>query len=181
MKRPIFLLAFIAAALLLLTGCGGVRQLTRLEVDRVERFRIESLGVGTLEGTATVSLYNGNKKNVTFGSGRFELLLDGRTMGVLTLREPVVVAPGAGRAEVPIRIRFSQETLRRVAELFGRRDDTRKPSVWRLDGRIGLDRDEDGSAAGRRSTVRFRRRIDRETITRFGESLAGGSVGLLIR
>lgn len=171
MKRPIFLLAFITASLLLLTGCSGVRQLTRLEFDRVETFRIESLGIGTVEGTATVALYNGNKKNVTFDRGRFELQRNGRTVGVMTLRSPVIVVPGDGSVQIPVRIRFSQETLQTATELLGLRRDTQQRDalqpVWRINGEIGIERTD-----GRQSSVvRFQRRIDKKISNRLGNLL----------
>lgn len=149
------ILILAAAPLLLLNACGP-KELRRLSFDKVESFRAERTGLGAVEGTATVSLYNGNKKNVTFDNGRIDVLLNGRTLGVVTLLEPVEVKPGFGKTEVPVRIRFAQDGLKSIAGLLfpkrGRR--ARNPEV-RIAGSLGVA----ASGDGRIKNVRFDRKV----------------------
>ena len=177
MKRLI--LFSLCAAGLLLSGCGGVRTLTRMNVDRLEQFRVRSMGLGSVEGTARTAFYNGNKKSVTFGLGRFELQRDGRTVAVATLLAPVTVTPGHDRVELPVRIRFSQEALRSMLDLMrkARRDKApEQPAVWRLAGEIGIDPAE-GERPGRgRQRIRFRLRVDDRMLQRLEESLLNAAV-----
>ncbi len=149
--------------LLLLCSCGP-RELGRLGFDRVDSFRAEELRFGSAEGVATLSLYNGNKKSVTFGSGRIEVRLNGRAVGIVTLLRPVAVPPGYCRTEVPVRIRFPQDGLKSVAELVlpegGSR--ARKPDL-RIAGSLGFDR------GNRIQTVRFDRKVSGKTLKHIGE------------
>lgn len=174
MKRRIFLFGTLAAALLL-SGCGGARVLMRTGVDRMESFRVERFGIGLFEGRVGLAMYNGNRTAITFGSGRIELRSGGRTVGIATLREAVVVEPGSGRVEVPVRIRFPQGGIEELLGLtwssLGGATSAKRPEV-RIVGRIGIDR-----AGRKRAVVEFRRRIDEQTFDRFVGSL-GGLIGL---
>lgn len=171
--RTIALLA--ALPLLLLSGCGP-RELARFGLEGVESFRAEAPAFGSVEGTATVALYNGNKKNVTFGSGRIEILLNGKTIGRVTLVRPVTVAPGYGYAEVPVRVRFPQNGLKSVLELIltGHSGRTGKSGV-RIAGTLGIDRE------GRRVTVRFDRKVGPEMVTLFGKAFIAPGAFQLFR
>lgn len=154
------ILILAAAPLLWLNGCGP-KELARMGFGKVESFRTEHAGLGSAEGIATVSLYNGNKKNVTFDNGRIDVLLNGRTLGVVTLLEPVEVKPGFGRTEMPVRIRFAQDGLMSIAGLLfpkqGRR--ARKPEV-RIAGSLGVA----ASGDGRIKNVRFDRKVTEKMI-----------------
>lgn len=153
------------APLLLLCSCGP-RELGRLGFDRVDSFRAEELRFGSAEGVATLSLYNGNKKSVTFGSGRIEVRLNGRAVGIVTLLRPVAVPPGYCRTEVPVRIRFPQDGLKSVAELVlpGGESRARKADL-RIAGSLGIDR------GNRMQTVRFDRKVSGKNLKHFGKQL----------
>lgn len=155
---------------LLSSGCGP-SELMKLRFGRVESFRTESVGFGAVKGRAVVSSYNGNKKNVTFESGRIEVLLDGRTIGIATLAEPVAVAPGAGVVEVPLRIRFPQSGLKVLSERFRRGETGGRRGKKKRDVRIAGSLDID--CGGRRKTVRFKRRVGEKTWQRVGDALFG--------
>lgn len=153
-------LILATAPLLLLNACGP-KELARMGFDKVESFRAGRIGLGSAEGIATVSLYNGNKKNVTFDNGRIDVLLNGRTLGVVTLLEPVEVKPGFGRTEVPVRIRFAQDGLKSIAGLlFPKRGyRVRKPEL-RIAGSLGVAVSSDG----RIKNVRFDRKVTEKMI-----------------
>lgn len=146
---------------LLLAGCGP-KELARLGFDKVESFRAERVGLGSAEGVATVSLYNGNKKSVIFDSGRIELKINGRPLGVVTLQRPVVVQPGFGKTEVPVRIRFSLKELSTAMGLISSVQEgsmRRKPN-WRISGSLTFVAGNNGPL--RERTVRFDRRLNPE-------------------
>ena len=154
------LMLILVSLIALLTACGP-KELVRMGFGKVESFRAERVGLGSVEGVATISLYNGNKKNVTFGSGRIDVALNGRTLGVITLQEAVEVRPGFGRTEVPVRIRFAQDGLQSVAELLfpGRRQRGRKPEL-RIAGSLGIT-----AGNGRQiQNVRFNRKVTEKMI-----------------
>lgn len=158
------ILILAAAPLLLLNACGP-KELTRLSFDKVESFRAERAGLGAVEGTATVSLYNGNKKNVTFDNGRIDVLLNGRTLGVVTLLELVEVKPGFGKTEVPVRIRFAQEGLKSIAELlFPKRGQRGRKPELRIAGSLGIA----AGNGGRLQNVRFNRKVTEKMIGQLG-------------
>lgn len=144
----------------LLTACGP-KELVRMRFDKVESFRIEQVGLGSAEGVATLSLYNGNKKNVIFDSGRIDILLNGRTLGIVMLQEPVVTEPGSGRTDVPVRMRFAHDGWRAVAELLssGRQRHGRKPEL-RIVGSLEVSTGD----SGRIKRVRFDRKVAEKTI-----------------
>lgn len=157
--KPLKILTLAVVPFLLLTSCGS-KELTRLGFDKVESFRTELAGLGFVDGTATVSLYNGNKKTVIFDSGRIELKLNGRTLGVVTLRKSIQVKPGFGKTEVPVRIRFPLTEVGAAMELILPAPETRgrKPN-WRISGLLTFVAGHNGPLSQR--TVRFDRRLNR--------------------
>lgn len=144
---------------LLLAACSGSKALTRLRIERVEEFRPQRTGFGFAEGTVAVSLYNGNKKNVIFDSGRIDLKLNGRTIGSAMLTRSTVVGSGMQRVEVPVRVRFAVEGIGSWLKILspGQERRTRRPTL-RITGSLNI-------VAGsplRSQTVRFDRRLDRK-------------------
>lgn len=161
--KPLKFLILALAPFLLLTSCGS-KELTRMGFDKVESFRTELVGLGFVDGTATVLLYNGNKKTVIFDSGRIELKLNGRTLGVVTLRKSIQVKPGFGKTEVPVRIRFP---LTEVGAAMGLTSSVQKSSArrrpnWRISGSLTFVAGHNGPLSQR--TVRFDRRLNPELI-----------------
>lgn len=160
MMKALKFLILAVVPLLLLASCGS-KELTRMGFDKVESFRTELAGLGFADGTATVSLYNGNKKTVIFDSGRIELKLNGRTLGVVTLRKSIQVKPGFGKTEVPVRIRFSVTeagTAMRLLSSVQKGSASRKPN-WRISGSLTFVAGHNGPLSQR--TVRFDRRLNR--------------------
>lgn len=158
--KPLKFLILAVVPLLLLASCGS-KVLTRLGFDKVESFRTESLKFGSVEGVAAVSLYNGNKKNVIFDKGRIEIKLNGRILGVVTLRESIQVKPGFGKTEIPVRIRFSVTeagTAMRLLSSVQKGSASRKPN-WRISGSLTFVAGHNGPLSQR--TVRFDRRLNR--------------------
>lgn len=162
--RTLKILILAVAPLLLLTSCGS-KELTRLGFDKVESFRTELAGLGFVDGTATVSLYNGNKKTVIFDSGRIELKLNGRTVGVVTLRESIQVKPGFGKTEVPVRIRFPLTEVGAAMGLISsvQKGSARRRPNWRISGSLTFVAGHNGPLSQR--TVRFDRRLNRGLTT----------------
>lgn len=151
----------IPAVLFLLLNACGSKELIRMGFEKVESFRTELAGLGFADGTATVSLYNGNKKIVIFDRGRIELKLNGRTLGAVTLRESIQVKPGFGKTEIPVYIRFSQDGLKAAMELIfpARETRGRKPN-WRVSGSLTFVAGNNRPL--RQRTVRFDRRLNRD-------------------
>lgn len=163
--KPLKFLILAAAPLLLLASCRS-KELTRMGFDKVESFRMESLRFGSAEGTAAVSLYNGNKKSVTFGSARFEVRWGERVLGVITLLQPVTVLPGYSRVGMPVRIRFPQDGLKVVMEMLLRKGESRgRRHQLRIAGMLGIDR------GGSMQTVRFNRRVSAKALESLGRHL----------
>lgn len=163
------ILILAVAPLLLLNACGP-KEMTRLSFDKVESFRAERAGLGSVEGTATVSLYSGNKKNVIFDSGQVEVALNGRTFGVITLQKAVVVRPGFSKTEVPVRVRFARDGFQSLAELvFPKRGQgVRRPEI-RIAGQVNV-------VAGdplRSRTLRFNRKLTPKMASQLGEMCNG--------
>lgn len=153
---------------LLLTACAG-GALTRMGVERIESFRVERIGLGSTEGIATVALYNGNKKNVIFDSGRIDVVLNGRTLGVVTLQQSVVAHIGMQRVEFPVRIRFARDGMKSMAELlFPKREQRRDKAEWRMVGTLTVIAGNNGPL--HEQTVRFNRKITEKTTGRLGDT-----------
>lgn len=141
---------------LLLNACA-TGKLAKIDCGPVEAFRAETLGFGSAEGTAVVPLYNGNKKNVTFGSARLEVRRGKQVLGVVTLLQPVTVPPGYNRIEIPVRIRVPQDGLKTVMKMLLRKGPGQRPPL-RIAGVLGID------CGGRRQTVRFNRRASEKML-----------------
>lgn len=170
MKRLAYVFG-VAAAALLLSSCG-VLTLLKMRADRMESHRIESLQLGAIDERITVAVHNGNKKAVTFSSGQIELRVGDRTVGVATLREAVVVEPGSSRVDLPVRIRLPHEGWRSLLSLALstlREDDGPARRDIRVVGTIGIEKGR------KRMTVRFKRRIDEQTLIDAGKTLIGSA------
>lgn len=151
----------LAVTPFLLHSCGP-KELIRMGFGKVESFRTERAGLGSAEGVATVSLYNGNKKNAIFDSGRIELELNGRTLGVVTLREPIQVKPGFGKTEIPVRVRFALTEVNTAIGLISSAQEgfARHKPNWRISGSLSFIAGNNGPL--RQRTVRFDRKLSPE-------------------
>ncbi|WP_297830072.1 LEA type 2 family protein [uncultured Rikenella sp.] len=153
----------------LLVGCGA-RPLMQLRVTEIASASVERFGVGFVEGVVRVEVDNRNRDRVIFDAMRFDLRLDGATVGTMRSRQSFVVEPGLHRVEIPFRFRFGLETVTTVMpKLVGLARGT--ISAREADLRVAGTLEFVAGRPLRERTVRFSRRVNAEQVRRSLEQM----------